>query len=97
MKPIFRITSIGLDEDQNVSGITAVASMATLAVVRDFLPDVSWTVLSEAENEFCMPVTELLSLFRACGGLNGFDPRHDHTYVIYDSLARVVYGLMEDE
>jgi hypothetical protein len=93
----FRVTMIALDEDEEVSAVTAAVGTATLGVIRDFLPGINWTVLSEAESEIVMPVQDALRLFRECGKLNGLDPRHEHTHRIYDSLCNVVYGLISDE
>ena len=95
--PKFRLTSIALDEQENVSAVTAAVSTSTLAVIREFLGDVGWTVLSESESSVTLPAPEMLELFRACGKLSGRDPRYEHSHEIYDSLSRVVYGLIETE
>lgn len=92
----FRVTSIALDENEDVAAVTARAGTATLKVITDFLDDVSWTVVSEQESEITLPLPDLLKLFHECGGLSGLDPRHEHTHRIYDSLSMVVYGLIEE-
>lgn len=93
----FRISRITLDKDEEVSEVTAVTSTGTLEVIRGMLGDIPWTVLSETESEITLPVQDMLRLFRECGSLSGLDPRHKHTYRIYDRLTTVVYGLMQDE
>jgi hypothetical protein len=90
--PRFRLTSIALDEQQDVSEVTAAVSTPTLAVIREFLGDVPWTVLSESESAVTLPAGDMLRLFRACGKLSGLDPRYGHSHLIYDSLSHVVYG-----
>lgn len=95
--PRFRLTSVAFDEREDVSSVTAAAGTATLAVIREFLGDVPWTVLSEAESSVTLPAQDMLRLFRECGKLNGFDSRFAHTHRIYDSLSHVVYGLIEVE
>lgn len=92
----FRVTSIALDEGEDVSAVTARASTATLRVIGEFIDDISWTVIDESESEIVLPLPDLLKLFRDCGDLSGLDPRHEHTHRIYDSLSVVVYGLIEE-
>lgn len=89
--PLFRVSRV------DVSEVAAVVSTATLGVIRTFLGDIPWRVLSESESEITLPVLGALTLFRECGKLNGYDPRHEHTYLIYDSLSHIVYGLIEDD
>lgn len=93
----FRVTSIALDEQENVAAVTARAGSATLRVIAEFIDGLSWQVIDERESEIVLPLPGLLKLFHDCGGLNGLDPRHDHTHRIYDSLSMVVYGLIETE
>lgn len=95
--PMFRVSRVDFDKHEDVSEVSAVASTGTLGVIRGFLGDIPWRVLNEAESEITMPVQDALRLFRECGKLNGYDPRHEHTYRIYDSLSRVVYGLISDD
>lgn len=73
--PKFRLTTIELDEEQDVSSVSAAVSTSTLGVIRGFLGDVPWTVLSEAESAVTLPYAEALRLFRECGKLSGRDPR----------------------
>ena len=94
--PKFRLTSIVFDESEEVSAVTAAAGTSTLAVIREFLGNVPWTVVSESESSVTLPVAEMLKLFRACGSLPGTDPRYEHTHPIYNSLSLVVYGLIEE-
>lgn len=95
--PAFRLTSIALDENEDVSAVIAAASPSTLGVIRELIGDVSWSVVSETESAVTLPVADMRRLFRACGKLPGTDPRHEHTYPVYDSLSHVIYGLMEEE
>ena len=95
--PKFRLASVAFDENEDVSAVTAAVSTSTLGVIREFLGDVPWTVLSETESAVTIPAPEVLRLFRACGKLPGTDPRYEHTHEVYDSLSLVVYGLIETE
>lgn len=95
--PKFRLASVAFDENEDVSSVTAVASASTLAVIREFLGDIGWTVLSESESSVTFPVSQALELFDATGKVNGLDPRSEHTSPVWNSLSTVVYGLIETE
>ncbi|WP_045740801.1 hypothetical protein [Actinoplanes rectilineatus] len=99
MKP-FRISTISLDDDHEVSGITAVLDAPFLpALNRAVGVDETSRVLvvrsdrGDTELHVGLDVVQLMALFRTAGGWTG------QTCEIpgaYDALALVVYGLMED-
>lgn len=95
----FRITNIALDEEEEVASITAVARDDAYEVITGILGDVDTIARERGDTEMTvvLPTPQMLDLFRACGGMNGLDPRHDKGgHEIYDSLSWVVYGLMEN-
>lgn len=96
MKP-FRISSVHLDEDHEVSGITAVIDAPYLApLTAHAAGDVQIIRRERGDTELWveLDVTELLSLFRAVGSLLDADPMQIPG--AYNALTLVVYGLMED-
>jgi len=92
-----RVSSVAFDEGQEVSTVTMIVSTGTLEAIKAFVPEATWTVRSETENEVTLLVQDMLTLFRHAGRTSGLDPRYPHTSQIYDSLTMVVYGLMEDD
>lgn len=94
MKKTFRVSSVQFDEDENVASVTAVASTGALGTVRELISVPDWTVLSESESQFTMPVNDALALFSEAGSIPGTDPRAEHIMHICDSLSMVAYGIM---
>jgi len=97
MKP-FRIASIHLDEDHDVSGITAVIDAPYLASVRQLTIGDSIVVSrrerGDTELWVELDTAQLLSLFREVGNRLDADPLQIPG--AYSALSMVVYGLMED-
>jgi hypothetical protein len=87
-----------MNEDEDVSAITAAARSDTLSVIKDILGDDPY-VLSYGRpgTEITLPAEGVVKLFRECGNMRGTDPRSPQGHEIYDSLARVYYGLMSDD
>lgn len=99
MKP-FRISTIRLDEDHEVSGITVVLDAPYLPALNTAVGHepasrdlVTKSERGDTELHIDLDVVQLLALFRTAGGWT------DKTTQIpgaYDALTLVVYGLMED-
>jgi hypothetical protein len=98
MKP-FRISTIRLDDDHDVSGITVVLDAPYLPALNVALgQDASAPMPARSERggtelHIDLDVPQLLAVFRAAGSWT------DGTRQIpgaYDALTLVVYGLMED-
>lgn len=99
MKPL-RIESIHLDEDHNVAGITAVVDAPYLPALNAamFLRPESRKLVVRSERGdtelwLSLNCRNLLDLFRAAGKWTG---ETELVPGVYDALAMVVYGLMED-
>lgn len=94
----FRITSIALDEDEEVSGITAVVRDDTHQVITGMVGavDTSNVTRGGTEMTITMPVAQMSGLLRQCGKTTGEDPRAEHTHEIYDSLNWLFCSLMDD-
>nr|WP_221374481.1 hypothetical protein [Actinoplanes polyasparticus] len=98
MKP-FRITTIHLDEDHDVSGITAVIDAPYLPALMELATggdNVQVTRRERGDTELWVElnVGELMSLFREVGNRLDADPLQIPG--AYNALTMVVYGLMED-
>lgn len=97
MKP-FRISSIHLDEDHDVTGITAVIGAPYLTAVQQLT--VGDTILvsrrerGDTELWVELDTAQLLSLFREVGNRLDADPLQIPG--AYNALSLVVYGLMGD-
>lgn len=88
MKP-FRICTIHLDEDHEVSGITIVLDVPYLAALNKILG----LSVNSRDMVVRLDVTQLLTLFREAGSWNSENAKIPGAY---DALTLVVYGLMED-
>ena len=95
--PAFRVTTIWLDRDQEVSAVAAVADDITVDWIRVTVSGGMDITGGDPQGTLIkMPVTTMLELFRAAGKVPGNDPWGPHAHVIYDSLSSVVYGLIEE-
>jgi len=99
IKQHFRITSIQLDQDEDVASVCARATDATCDVIAGMLPgDPGW--LGEPAPDGYRKVTlqrpAMGRMHFLTGKIRGTDPRHEVTGEIYDSLCMVIYGLIED-
>jgi hypothetical protein len=86
IKNSFRITSIELDEDEEVLAVTAAASDAALSVITEMLgtaPQVSGGAVT-------LPVSSMATLHAATGKITGHDPRHKVTTETWDRIIAVV-------
>jgi hypothetical protein len=94
----FRVSGITLDEEEEVAAITAVVRDDTLAIIRAMIPGVTVADRRRGGTEMTitMSAPDMVKLFGECGQIRGTDPRSEHTSQVYDSIARVLYGLMED-
>lgn len=93
----FRVTTIHLDRDQEVSAVQAVADDVTVDWIRLTVSGGMDITGGDPQGTLIrMPVTTMLELFRAAGKVPGNDPWGPHAHVIYDSLSHVVYGLIEE-
>ncbi|MFF5261401.1 hypothetical protein ACFY4C_20860 [Actinomadura viridis] len=95
----FRVISIALDAEEEVARITALARNDAYEVITGILGQVQTPTRERGGTEMTviLPVSQMLDLFRECGRMNGYDPRHDRGgHEIYESLSSVVYGLMDD-
>lgn len=92
----FRISSIALDEEEDVSGITAVVRDDAYRIITDMVGPVETTAAARSGTEITivLPLSATRELFSRCGELNGLDPRHHVTGEVYDSLSTIFYGLM---
>lgn len=92
----FRIRSVEFDENEDVSAVTAVASTTVLGIVREMVDVPEWTVLSETESQFRIPVQDALTLFdkAGSGSVTGSSSYRKHTTAIWESLSLVVYRIM---
>lgn len=91
----FNLTAILFDDDTNVSGVEIRAEGRSLDYIQATLPGAKIPDTSPAKIELTR--SETLELFSATGKTTGLDPWHDVTIVMYDQLAAVVYGLIENE
>lgn len=92
----FRITNIALDEEEDVSGITAVVRDDAYQVITDMVGPVETTAAARGGTEItiALPIATVRDLFQKVGEINGLDPRHPVTTEVYDSLTAIFYGLM---
>lgn len=93
----FRITSIALNDEEDVSEVTAVVRDDAYEVIKGILGDVTTTATARGGTEMTivLPIIDAADLFRACGQMNGLDPRYAKgSHEIYESLTAVFYGLM---
>ena len=93
----FRISTIVLDEEEEVCSITAVVRDDTLAVIGKLIgePPVLHTSRGGTELTIVMPVGDVIRLFHACGKTVG--PDYEHTSEIYESLSFPVYRMIEED
>ena len=93
----FRVTTITLDRDQEVSAVQAVADDVTVDWIRLTVSGGMDITGGDPQGTLIrMPVGTMLELFRLAGKMPGTDPAYPHAHVIYDSLSRVVFGLIEE-
>ncbi len=96
----FRATRISLNEEEDVSEVTALVDIDAYGLITDILGPVHTTVTARGGTEMTvtLPVADALTLWRACGSMNGLDPRYDKgSHDIWESLSRIVYGLIEED
>lgn len=91
----FWVKTIEMTEAAEVTALTVIASQETLDVIAALVGhEVTAVPAAHDYREARLPEPDASHLFRACGGLNGLDPRHVHTTEIYDRLTQVYYGLL---
>jgi hypothetical protein len=93
----FRITDIALDEEEDVTALTAVVDRGIFEVITGILPKVTTTDERRGGTEMVitLPIADAQKVWRECGRMTGADPRYAKgTTEIYDSMCMVVYGLM---
>jgi len=96
----FRLTSIALNDEEEVSAVTAIVRPPTRDLIVDLIgPDAA--EFTPAANGFelmvTLPARSMHELFSKAGKLSGTDPRYEMgVYDLYDSLSMVVYRLCED-
>lgn len=95
----FRITTIALDEEEDVSEVTAVVDGDTHRLISEVLDSVTTTDTRRGgtETTIVLPVSDALELFDWCGKRNGLDEGWASSSEIWRSLSTVVYGLIEGE
>lgn len=94
----FRITNIALDEEEDVSGITAIVRDDAYEVITDLIGPVDTTAAARGGTEITitLPLAKTTALFRRCGEAFGSDLRYDITCEVYDSLTHIFFGLMRE-
>lgn len=95
----FRLTTIALNEEEDVREVTAVVRDDTYRLITSLVGDVQTISNGRGGTELtiALPLDVMLKLFHEAGAIPGDDPRfaagvHD----IYDSLTAVVYGLLDE-
>lgn len=96
----FRVTTVHLDEDEEVEAINAVVRDDALAAVERLVGAVRRVGEPRrggTELTVHLDAGEVGKLFHAAGRVSGLHPDHEHTDEIYDSLSFVVYRMMEND
>jgi hypothetical protein len=97
MTAYFRVTTISLDRDQEVSVVQAIASPDTASWIGSLAVS-GMDITGGAPDGTLVRMTALtlMEVFSASGKVRGDDPCYPHSHAVYDSLARVVFGLIEE-
>lgn len=93
----FRITSIALDEDEDVSSVTAVVRDDAHDLMLGILGRVATSDVKRGGTEMTvtLPLADMRKLFSEIGRIPGDDPRYElGVSEVYASLSMVFYGLM---
>ncbi len=93
----FRVTTIHLDENEDVSAVEAVVRDDTLVAVEHLIGAVRragrpWPSGAQA---VWLDTAEIVKLFNAADKTTREHLCYEHTGEIYDSLSFIVYGLMD--
>ena len=94
----FRVTSIELDPDEDVTAVRAMATAEAARVIAGFggIEPPSVPVGPDGPRLMTFSVPQIMKLHEATGKIRGDDPVYPVTTEIYDSLCMVIYGLIED-
>lgn len=93
----FRVATIVLDEEEDVSSVTAVVDLDAHGLITDLLGSLDTTDVRRGGTEMTvtLPLADMLKLFHEIGRIPGDDPQYARgVHEIYVSLSAVVYGLM---
>jgi|SRR6516165_2602114 hypothetical protein len=93
----FRLTTIALDEEEDVREVTAVVRDDTYRLITSLVGDVQTisTARGGTELTIALPLDVMLKLFHEVGTIPGNDPRYAAGIEdIYESLTAVVFGLL---
>jgi len=96
----FRLLSIMLDAEEDVCGVTAIADDDAYKLITGLLgepPETTGTARGDTEFAITLSLAQARKLFSAAGKFAPKDPAYSKgSHEIYDSLAAVFYGLMEE-
>jgi hypothetical protein len=93
----FRIATVTMNDEEDVSSVTAVAAPATLRVIQRLIGEIPFTVLGEQEMQVTLGVPAIRELHAACGKFCGNDLEYEHATEVYDSLSWVLYRMISDD
>lgn len=91
----FRVTNITLDEEEDVTGMTALADGDAYSLITSILGEVETTSTGrDGEATVVLPVAGAVKLLRAC------EKAHDNkpdkvNYAVYRSLSRIYNSIIE--
>jgi len=95
----FRLTSIALDEEENVREVTAVVSTLAHETITALLGETPATITRGGDGDMTigLPIAAARDLFTQAGKTSGTSPTYPVTHDVYDSLSAVFYGLMGED
>jgi hypothetical protein len=96
-KTQFRVTNIALDDEEEVSGVTAIVRDDAYGVMTSILGRETATATARGGTEMTvnLSVADMATLYGECGRMNDFDPRSDPGgNAIYNSMLWIHCTLM---
>ncbi len=95
----FRVTTIALDDEEDVASVTAIVRDDAYQVLTGILGWEPATATARGGTEMTVELSaaDMMTLLRECGSISSYDPRYDAgSGEIYAAMNWIYYSLMDD-